>query len=249
MNHRWTRRRFLQSSLAAGAAGLAGCPSTEEPGATPPGTLGSDGRLWGGPADATQASLLPSSTPDGILELFLLGGVSAYETFYCVPELNDPSQGGDYAGQGWWQFLDGPDGIEARMASCGGGDRPLLEEFGTDANGRGVHLGPWLWPLRERLDLVSRMRILVTRHDQFPHPGGNPIAMTGLRFGSPRMAGTASHIQRFFAERAPDRVAPFGHVLLPRNRHAEINNAQAGAALGLHRAAARPLVTLSLIHI
>lgn len=228
-----TRRSLLRAGALA-AGGIAGCAGPE----TAPSSTGP----WGGPADDRQAAALLDAArrPDGILDFYFFGGLSPWDTFYVVPELHDPAGGGPHAGEGWWLYQEGPDNIPDRFALCGGGDQPLLQDFGLDAAGNTVRLGPWTLPLRARPDILDRMRILVMRHDQVPHQGGNPLSLCGHRFGSPRLAGTAAHVQRFFGDRAP-RAVPHAHVLLPRNRDAEVNNADAAASIGLHPASARPL--------
>lgn len=197
---------------------------------------------WGRPGDDRQAAALLQAArrPEAILDFYLFGGMNPWDTFYVVPELNDPAAGGEYAGRGWWLFQEGDNNVPDAFASCGGGSRPLLQDFGLDGAGNAVRLGPWLYPLRDRQDILDRMRVFVMRHDQVPHQGGNPLSLCGHRFGSPRLAGTASHVQRFFGDQDP-RAVPHAHALLPRLRDAEVNNADAAAAIGLHPASARPL--------
>jgi hypothetical protein len=231
-----TRRSFLRAGGLALSGSLIGC------GGSVPTEVSRVG-AWGGTAsDRQTAALLEAARrPEGILDFYLFGGISPWDTFYVVPSLNDPAAGGPYAGRGWWLFQGGDVNIPDRFAqACGGAGRPLAQDFGLDAAGRQVQLGPWLLPLRDRPDVLERMRVMVMRHDQVPHQGGNPLSLCGHRFGSPRMAGTAAHVQRFFQDRAP-RDVPHAHVLLPRNRDAEVNNADAAAAIGLHPASASPL--------
>ena len=187
--------------------------------------------------------LAPQARPDAFFELFLFGGLCAWDTFYAIPELGRPRPGEPDSGRLWWTYQSGPDSVPEVFERCGGGGAPLLQEYGTDSAGRSVHLGPWLLPLRERPDLLRRMRVWAMRHDQVPHQGGNPISLCGHRLGSPRLAGTAAHVQRFFQEQqVRGRSLPFSTVLLPRNRDAEANHADAAATVGLHRRTARPLV-------
>ena len=53
-------------------------------------------RVWGDPRTTRQSELLlpESARPDGIFELYLYGGMAAWDTFYAVPELCDPAAGG-----------------------------------------------------------------------------------------------------------------------------------------------------------
>ncbi len=230
----FSRRRFLESSAAALAAGLAGCEGDATPAPGP----------WGAPSSAEAPLVLtPRARPDAVFELFLFGGLCAWDTFYVVPEMGRPPPGEPDQGRLWWTYQEGPDSIPEVFARCGGGAEPLLQEYGRDAAGNTVHLGPWLLPLRRRPDLLRRMRVWVMRHDQVPHQGGNPVSLCGHRLGSPRLAGTAAHVQRFFQEQTlRGRSLPFSTVLLPRNRDAEANHADAAATVGLHERAARPLV-------
>lgn len=236
----WTRRRLLRDTSLGLAAALTGCVTEDEGFAPSEPVPDRGGRPWGEPAtDAQAAAMLPEAArPDAVVELFLSGGVSSFETLCVQPDFGVP---GPELGQQWWLFQDGPESIPERFAGCGlGGD--LLEFFGQDGDGRDVFLGPWLAPLRQRPDILRRTRILICRHSQVAHQGANPLVLTGLRLGNPRMAGTASHVQRFFAER-DGRTTPFAHVLQPRNRHVEFFNGDAGGALGRHVGAASPLVT------
>ena len=238
----WTRRRLLRSTSLGLAGVVAGCVTDPEGGFAPtdaPST--SSTGPWGEPADAAQAgaTLAEAYRPEAIVELFLSGGISPFENLCVQPEFGAPGSG---LGQQWWLFQEGPDSIPERFAGCGLGGE-LLQEFGTDGEGRTVHLGPWLLPLRQRPDILARTRVLIVRHTQVAHQGANPLMLTGLRLGNPRMAGTAAHVQRYFAEQDPTRAAPFAHVLQPRTRHLEFFNGDAGGALGRHLGAASPLVT------
>ena len=75
-----------------------------------------------------------------MLELFLIGGIAPWDTFYVVPEHGNPAAGGPNAGSQWWAFQDGPDNIPDWLNLCGGGSLPLLTVHPdnplTDAEGR-----------------------------------------------------------------------------------------------------------------
>ena len=233
----FSRRRFLGTGSAALASVALGCGSGDPP--TARGAL-----PWGAPLSANEGStLLPvGERPLGVFEFYLFGGLNPWDTFYVVPEFGDP-RSSERPGTMWWTYQDGPEGVPQYFDRCGGGDRNLLQPFGTDSAGRTVHFGPWVLGLRDRPDILSRMRVFAMRHDQVPHQGGNPISLGGHRLGNPRLAGTAAHVQRFEYERAgPNRAAPFGTVVLPRGRDVSSNNADTAAAIGLHGGAARPLV-------
>lgn len=267
------RRDFLRMTSAA-ALGLASarCAGSDEE-ALLGGPLGP---MWGTPGPGEDIALLPAERrPDGVLELFLLGGMSPWDTFYAVPEHGNPQAGGPYAGQQWWCFQKdtrcywpwseefgadhqvfancapktGP-GLDALVdhrnvsdmfARCGGGSRPLLQPFGKDAVGKQVNLGPWVYPLRDRPDILARMRIWVVHHVIDSHEGAIPVAMTGHGRGSARMASLGAHVQRFFGDRFGHvHSAPFAYTIY----HSKIDvtdNSDAGSSIGMHRASARPL--------
>jgi hypothetical protein len=104
-----------------------------------------------------------------------------------------------------------------------------------------IHLGPWISPLRERTDIVSRMRVLVQRHDLLPHEGANPYALTGSRLGSPRLAGVGAAIQRHFLDREGGlRATPYAYVLYP-GVDFPTDNVRAASSVGFHPGSARPL--------
>lgn len=193
------RRRFLQTTLGTAAAGAAAFGVLRHPRRALAG--------WGEwPADKLDAMLPPERQAKSVLELFLYGGVSAFDSFYCVPKW----------GQGQGTFLNAfLAETESRYQSCGFTGE-LTEPFADDANGTTVHLGPWAAPLRARPDIVARMRVLVQRHDSLPHEGANPFALTGSRLGSPRLAGVGAAIQRHFLERPGGlRSAPYAYILYP----------------------------------
>jgi len=216
------RRRFIKT-LSAGAAGfgILKYPRGAHAG-------------WGDtPADNQDAMLPKSRTAKSILEVFMYGGVSAFDSFYCVPEW----------GTGNGSFLNAyRSESEARFQSCGFGNASeLTEPFAEDANGTIVHLGPWAHPLRQRSDITDRMRILTTRHDQLAHEGANPLALSGNRLGSPRLAGLGASIQRHWLEQPQGlRATPYAYVLYPGVEFAT-DNVGAASAVGLHPGNARPL--------
>lgn len=217
------RRTFFKSLGAATAAGAAFAilkhPRRAE-------------AYWGEwPADKLDALLPPERQAESVLELYLYGGMNAFDTFYTVPTW----------GQNQERFLHAYYAqAQTRFAQCGYPGE-LTEEFAPDSAGLMVHLGPWITPLRQRPDIVDRMRVLVQRHDLLPHEGANPYALTGSRLGSPRLAGVGASIQRHFLERPGGlRAAPYAYVLYPGVEFST-DNVRAASAIGLHPGSARPM--------
>src|SRR5262249_54443158 len=135
------------------------------------------------------AMVPPELRVSNVLEIFLYGGASPFESFYVLPQY------GAQDSTGWYLFLN--DGLLDIAQSCGfSGD--LLQPFANDAAGNLVHFGPFAAPLRERADVMERVRISMTKHDAEPHEAAIPLALTGRRLGQPNLAGTGAHIQRFF---------------------------------------------------
>lgn len=195
---------------------------------------------WGAwPSDKEPARLPVDRRAKRVLEMHLYGGINAFDTFYTVPSWGTSDQ----------TYLNAyrADTEDWFANQCGYGSiSELTEPFADDGLGTTVHLGPWLLPLRNRPDIVSRMRVLVTRHEQLAHEGANPVALSGSRLGSSRLAGVGAAIQRHFLER-PDglRATPYAYVLYPGAEFAT-DNVRAASAVGLHPGTATPLsITVS----
>jgi len=248
------RRNFLKlcSASLLGSAGLAceqggssgtgiGLPPVG-PSPSLPGPLPVSSEPWGIPPAGSEHSLLPvESRPEAMLEIFLLGGMSPWETFYTVPGFCDPSIGGEYSGQQWWMFQGGGRSVEGWFAECDGGSRSLYEPFAADAAGVTVNLGPFIYPLRDRPDILSRMRVWVVSHDVEPHAVAIPFAVAGHGVSNPRMAGLGTHLQRFFSgQDGGQRSAPSAYTIY-MSSFDRSNNGAAATALGLHPASAQPL--------
>lgn len=227
-----SRRRLLRD--AGRAALLAALPSCT---ATTGDATAS--RLWGAPRAGGEGLLLPgASTPSGTLEVFLLGAINPWDTFYVLPSVGEADR------RMWFTFLDGPEGIEATFRNrCGGGDRPLLvDPFHRDSLGQDVHFGPFVEPLRDRPDILARARLFVMRHGQPAHETAVPLALCGHPQSSPRLAATPAHIERFMQDRpVSGHAAPWGAVLYPDLQDLVAMNGESASAVGLHRGSARPL--------
>ncbi len=219
------RRNFLRGgAVGAAAAGAATFGILKYPRRAMAG--------WGEwPGDKMEALIPAERQAESVLEVFLYGGMCAFDTFYTVPSW----------GEGQQTFLNAfKSDAEARFQNCGFSGE-FTEPFADDANGVEVHLGPWTSPLRERPDILERMRVIVQRHDSLPHEGANPFALTGSRLGSPRLAGVGAAIQRHALERPGGlRSTPYAYVLYP-GVDFPTDNVKAASSVGLHPGSARPL--------
>jgi hypothetical protein len=220
------RRDFLRGAalVAAGAGTGVGASLLGE----------GEARAFGEvPRGAEGASVPANLRAENILEIFLYGGLSHYESFYCVEEY------GQTDGTGWHLFLKSGD-IQKAVTSCGFSG-PLLQDFALDDNGKMVKFGPFVMPLRNRPDVMDRVRVSITKHDLEPHEGAIPLALAGRNLGHPALAGLGSHIQRYFFDRnTVVGRAPFSYVLLSTGLIAT-DNIRSATAIGLHPGAARPL--------
>lgn len=224
------RRDFLRAS-AASVAGLATVGLPRHAGAT----------AWAEApnSSALEALLGPGERAESVLEVFLYGGVSPFETFCVVP---DYGRSTDllYPDTQWHLGADQHADV---FGGCGLDPDPdsWLTPFGLDSEGMTVHLGPALAPLKARPDLLARMRILVQSHDLEPHEAAIPMALAGRRLGNPRLAGIGASVQRWHQDRdTAARRAPFSYVLYPANE-VSTDNLRAASAVGLHPGSARPL--------
>jgi len=219
---RMRRRDFLRWS-GLGAAGLAA-------GSLLPrlGRSGANEGAWGDyPASAASAALPAAKLAKNVLEVFVLGGLCPWETFYAV----DRDDWGKSDGRMWFTFQDGPDGVPAWYAKCGFSG-PLLQPFRTDENGVMVNLGPFAEPLRSRKDIVARLRLHVMSHDLFPHPPARILASMGATGGSPRLAGLGCAVQHHaITHAAAPSPLPYAYGI----------NAGITDLIGLHPSWARPL--------
>jgi hypothetical protein len=231
------RRRFLQSGAALGMMAAAGVLFRS-----------SEARAFGQVPDAYKNIGLPMDRRvESILEVFLYGGVSTWESFYAVPEYGRPDDPNpELQNTQLYTFYD-PAAPETSLLlqalqTCGG-PRPSVDlaAFARDALGKTVHLGPFVAPLLARRDVVQRMRTVVTRHDLEPHEAAIPYALCGRSLGSPQMASLGAHVQRFLLEQGdPRRSAPYSYVFA--DGEIPNDNVAASFATGLHPATARPQV-------
>ncbi len=172
-----------------------------------------------------------------VLEIFLYGGLSAWETLYLVEEFGRPTDP-DYPNEQFYCFND----VVSRAGSCGfdtGG--PVGQFFAQDAAGMDVKLGPFASRIWSRDDVLSRMRIVVQKHLLEPHEAAVPQALTGRPVGQPAAAGLGAHVQRYFVDRDDgSRKAPHSYVFAVGGLSGD--NVSAGASAGVHPGVARPLL-------
>ena len=174
-----------------------------------------------------------------ILEIFLTGGLSPWETFYVdnpgTNESDDTSSPESWRGSFGFaaavECAPSPGGEFSRAFPVP--DSPVHFGFATRA----------LWDAPEgETPMWDRTRVVVVRHNQAPHEGGIPISLTGLRLGNPRLAGLGAPIDRHVraggGDLAADRVFPAAYFLEPDGTNAELDNA---VSVGQHGPGYRPV--------
>jgi hypothetical protein len=234
------RRSFLRTAGTASAAAAAGVFSILK---YPRGARAAGWGAW--PGDRADLRLPDDLIAQNVLEVQLNGGMSPWDTFYTVPGWDDDlryvHQFSPEAGN-----FEGQLNRDERFAACGYGEgEPLWVESGiSDGDGVPLFLGPWTVPWRNRMDILSRMRIVVQRHDNVAHEGANPLCLTGDRLGQPRLAGLGTAVQRYFTENPEagggTRTTPYSYVLYPGTGYNQANTLSA-SAVGFHPGSARPL--------
>ena len=184
----------------------------------------------------TQSVMLPDGVrAKRVLEVFLYGGLSPWETLYFVRGYGTPTDP-QYANQQYYTFKTDNDSI---ATACGGGD--MDRTFAQDALGVNVELGPFAWRLWARPDVVNRMRLVVQRHTLEPHEAAVPQALTGRPVGQPTAAGLGAHVQRARLEAGGmNRASPYSYVFATGGISSD--NVAAAAAPGAHPGSARPLL-------
>ena len=187
---------------------------------------------------AAKDLLPPGVRAESVLEVFMYGGMSPWESFYVADEYGRPDDP-THPNTQWHLFAEQH---AATFGDCGMPDPAgWLQDWVVDANGVPVRLGPHTLPLRQRPDVLARMRVVVCAHDLEPHEAAIPYALSGHRLGNPRMTGMGAHVQRYFQERdATGRVSPFSYVLT-NDRILSTDNLIASTSVGLHPGSARPL--------
>lgn len=227
------RRTFLRAAGAASAAVVVGRWFRGTSWAEPFGEA---------PSSAASVMLPPARQARRVLEIFLYGGLSQWETLYLVRGYGRPTDP-MYANQQYYTFdFDTTGGTRRALTACGfpaGGE--IGQAFARDAMGVDVELGPFSRRLWMRPDVIDRMRVIVQRHKLEPHEAAVPQALTGRPVGQPSAAGLGSHVQRYHLDRDPgDRAAPWSYVFATGGVAGD--NVSAAAATGVHPGGARPLL-------
>jgi len=171
-----------------------------------------------------------------ILEIFLYGGLSPWETLYFVRDYGSPTDP-QFPNTQYYALATANANA---LAMCGGTD--VARPFAVDSNGAMVELGPFATRLDTRPDVTARMRIIVQRHNLEPHEAAVPLALTGRLVGQPNAAGLGTHIQRARLERGspPSRASPHSYVFATGGVSSD--NVITAASTGTHASAARPLL-------
>jgi hypothetical protein len=223
----FSRRKFLAGSAAAGLTLWLPRASSGQAGSARWNTL--DEEAW------------ESRDRDfKILEIFLYGGLSPWETFYVDRPAGlldwDPEAWDTSSGAWRGSFIKKGEGLE----DFADGDLSFSRSF--DPARPNVHLSAVTKPLWEGDDpLVDRMRVVVLQHNQAPHEGAIPLALTGLRIGNPRASGIGAAIDRHVrvggGADGANQIFPAAYFLEPQI----FSEFDAGISTGLHGAAHRPL--------
>lgn len=225
------RREFLKnlSGGVGAAAGLGLLPGMMRYANAAP--------LWGDFPETATAALLPEEKrAKNVLDIFLYGGLSPWETFYVVPEY------GQEKGEQWWTFQEGGSSVESIYKSCYGDALPdMLDPFVVDSNMAQVYLGPFAHGLRTRQDIRERLRLHVVSHTLEPHEGAIPYAMSGYRLGHPKLAGVGAAVQHYYQARTEINTGePFAYVLFSPGDF-PTDNLRAASSVGQHPGSSRPL--------
>jgi hypothetical protein len=221
------RRKFLRLAAGAGAAVMLG-PWMRR-------ALADD--AFGAFPSGTATAQLPAGVrAKKVLEVFLYGGLSPWESLYFVRDYGTPTDP-TYPNSQYYAFNTTQ---TSAMSKCSEVD--MARPFATDALGKTVELGPFAARLFSRTDVTARMRIVVQKHGLEPHEAAVPQALTGRPVGQPTAAGLGAHIQRarLDANATPDRASPYSYVLATGGISSD--NIAAAAASGAHPGSARPLL-------
>lgn len=216
---RISRRSFIKAATVAGVAGAAGVLHSQL-------AYG-----WGEVANTSVLGPIPTGGYK-ILEVFLYGGVSPWETFYVRTSITD-------------QFF----GMRAEIddldwsGSCTNFPSSSHEThaFGDDTVGP-VGWGPSTKPLWRRPDILNRARMVVLQHNLEPHEAAIPYSLTGHVLGRPNFSGLGAAISHRFANSA--HPLPYSYVLMPDGGATVGDNFHGMISTGTHGGEHRPLLLM-----
>jgi len=190
------------------------------------------------PTGTDSVQIPPGERAKKILEIFLYGGVSPWETLYFVRDYGSPTDP-QYPNTQYYAYQTSNTSAVQR---CGAADITTPRTFAPDANTASVEIGPFAARLFDRTDVTDRMRIVVQKHTLEPHEAAVPMALTGRPVGQPNAAGLGAHVQRALRDGGltPDRASPYAYVFATGGVSSD--NIAAAAAAGAHPSGARPLL-------
>lgn len=215
---RISRRNFIKAASVAGAAGAAGLLTSKY-------AFG-----WGEITSSTVRGAIPTGGFK-VLEIFLYGGVSPWETFFVRSGISDPFFGFDSE----INDLDW-------SGSCSGTPSPSgqIMTFANDSLGT-VAWGPSTKPLW-RSDIFNRARMVVLRHNLEPHEAAIPYSLTGHVLGRANFSGLGAAVSHRFVN--PSHPLPFSYVLMPDGGAAVGDNFHGMISTGTHGGEHRPLLLM-----
>lgn len=220
------RRDFLRATAVGGAAAV---------GAATFWSRRATAEAFGAVPDKHAGVMLPpQARTQSILECFLYGGLTTWETFYCIPEFGEATK--------TWAYTHYQQMLDASVA-CGYDLDEVFTPFANDSSGRTIYFGPYLKPLLSRPDILDRMRIVVNRHALEPHEAAIPLAATGKNLGSPSLASLGAHVARYFVDRDDgSHPSPFAYTFATGSNFIPTDNVLSLIANGLHPGSAKPLL-------
>jgi hypothetical protein len=185
------------------------------------------------PTAAQQFELPEGVRAKRVLEIFLYGGFSPWETLYLVRDYGAP--GSAFPGTQFHAFNHA-----TAISRCGFPTTDIGQFFAQDANTADVELGVYSARLWTRPDFTNRMRVVVNSHRLEPHEAAVPTALTGRSVGQPG-AGLGAHIQRWNLDTRPSATRSTPHSYVFATGGLTSDNVESAASTGLHSGAAQPL--------
>lgn len=165
-------------------------------GATAGATLLGRDVLAGAPTTGDSSFADATRTPHKILEIFLYGGLSPWESFFCIPAERPQLYPGALATE--YANVD----VTIGGACTAAGPPSVALDRGTYRYGD-LRLGKGALPLVARADMLARTRVVTLQSEISNHVLGIPLALTGRRFGDPRAASLGAAVQRRHATDGP----------------------------------------------